>query len=153
MKYLFIFIFLLIAIGCAGKLIKFDQYSVAMNLEVEADSSIFIGEDDKFTGILFLQPIMENERIKMNTVKLIKNYGKFYLCAENFKNVWMIVPKDDGLTASYKAIDVTPEDKEDRYKGIGFSRYGTRDNVCVKFNFNNKNRFIDKKGKVNEECN
>jgi len=48
MKYLFIFIFLLIAIGCAGKLIKFDQYSVAMNLEVEADSSIFIGEDDEF---------------------------------------------------------------------------------------------------------
>ena len=153
MKYISIFIFLIIAISCAGKLIKFDQYSVAMNLEVEADSSIFIGEDDKFTGILFLQPIMEAEKLKMNKVKMIKNYGKYYLCAEKFKNVWIIEPKDDGLTASYKAVDVTPEDKEDIYKGIGFSRYGTKDNVCVKFKFNNQNMFIDKKGKVNEECN
>ena len=153
MKYISIFIFLIIAIGCAGKLIKFDQYSVAMNLEVEADSSIFIGEDDKFTGILFLKPIMEDEKLKMNKVKLIKNYGKYYLCAENFKKVWIIEPKGDGLTASYKAIDVTPRDKEDRYKSIGFSRYGTKDNVCIKFKFNNQNMFIDKKGKVNEECN
>jgi hypothetical protein len=153
MKYILLFLLILLTISCAGKLIKFDQYSVAMNLEIEADSSIFIGEDDKFTGILFLQPIMEKEKIKMKKIKLIKNYGKYYLCAENFKNVWMIEPKDDGLTASYKAIDVTPENKEDRYKDIGFSRYGTKDNVCVKFNFNNQNIFIDKKGKVNEECN
>ena len=153
MRYLLFFIALLLAIGCAGKMIKFDQYSVVMNLKVEADNSIFIGDDDKFTGILFLTPILEKENISIKRIKLVKNYGKYYLCGENFKNVWVIEPKNDGLTANYKSIDVTPDDKEDRYTNIGFSRYGAKENVCVKFKFNKQNMFIDKKGKINEKCN
>ena len=153
MKYLAIFIIMLCALDCAGKLIQFDQYSVAMNLKVEPDSSILIGSDEKFTGVLFLASILKEEKVKTGQVKLIKNYGKYFLCAENFKNVWMIEPQEDGSTAYYKAIDVTPKDKEDNYKDISFSRYGERDNVLIKFKYNKKEVFIDRKGKINEKNN
>ena len=53
-------------------MIKFDQYSVAMNLKVEADSSVFIGEDEKFTAILFLGPILKEENTSPKKVKIIK---------------------------------------------------------------------------------
>ena len=150
MKYILTITLILLTISCAGKLIKFDQYSMAMSLKVEADSSVFIGEDEIFTGILFLGPIMKEENITLKKVKVIKNYGKYYLSAEKFKNVWIIKPKDDGISASYKAVDVTPDNKDDHYSNIGFSRYGKKEDVAVKFKFNNKNVFIDRKGNIHE---
>ena len=151
MKYIFTCIIIILAIGCAGKLIKFDQYSEVMSLKVEPDNSVFIGEDDNFTGVLFIGPIFTEENISPKKVKLIKNYGKYYLCAENFRNVWIIEPKNDGKSAGYKAIDATPGEKDDRYSGIGFSRYGSKENVNIKFKFNSKTVFIDRKGKIHEE--
>ena len=86
-------------------------------------------------------------------MKLIENYGIYYLCADDFKNVWIIQPGDDGMTGSFKAIDVTPDDETDTMKGISFSRYGSKENTCVKFRFNGNEIFIDRKGKLNEKCN
>jgi uncharacterized protein YxeA len=151
MKYILLFITILLTISCAAKLIRFDQYSVTMNLTVEPDSSLFIGNDEAFTGVLFLAPILHEEKMDVDRVKLIKNYGKYYLCAEKFKNIWMIEPKDDGLTANYRPIDVTPKEKGDSYKEISFSRYGDKENVMIKFKFNKREIFIDRKGNLHEK--
>jgi hypothetical protein len=149
------FIFLLLVlpiIGCATKAVRFEQYSVAMNLKVEADSSVVIGDDEKFFGVIWLNPILEEEKVQPEKVKVILNFGKYFVCANNFAHIWMIEPKSDGLSAAYKAIDATPKDKADSYSDVGLSRYGSREEACVKFRFNKQEVFIDKKGKVNEKC-
>jgi hypothetical protein len=151
-RLIFLLLVLLLA-SCATKAIKFEQYSVAMNLKVEADSSVVIGDDERFFGVIWLNPILKEEKVQPEKIKVIQNYGKYFVCANNFAHVWMVVPKGDGLSAVYKAIDVTPKDKADAYSDVGLSRYGSKENACVKFRFNKQEVFIDKKGKVNEKCN
>ena len=142
----------LLMLACAARTVKFDQYSVGMNLKVDADSSVTIGDDEKFHGVLWLNPILKAENVPVEKVKVIQNYGKYFICADNFKNVWMVEANSDGLSGKYRAIDVTPDDKTDTYNGISLSRYGTREKACVKFRFNNNDIFIDKKGNANETC-
>lgn len=150
-KALFLVILIALA-GCSKQVVRFDQYSMAMNLKVEADSSLFLGDDDKFTGVLFINQILAAEKVPVSTIKLIKNYGKYYLCADDFQNLWQIEPRNDGLSAVYKAVDVTPEDKTDLLKNVNLSRYGTAEKSCVRFRFNGKEVFINQKGGLNEEC-
>lgn len=152
MKRLMFLVSILMLAGCASRLVRFEQYSVAMNLKVEADSSVTIGDDENFYGVLWLNPVLKAENVRADRIKLIQNYGKYYICADNFKHVWMVEPKEDGLSGEYKAIDVTPDDEMDAYNEIALSRYGTREKACVKFRFNKQEVFIDKKGKVNETC-
>ncbi|MBN1406338.1 MAG: hypothetical protein JW956_01035 [Calditrichaceae bacterium] len=140
-------------VACAGRMIQFEQYSMAMSQKVSAESSIYLGSDETFQGVIWLNPILKEENVKTESVKLIENYGIYYLCADDFKNVWIIQPGDDGMTGSFKAIDVTPDDETDTMKGISFSRYGSKENTCVKFRFNGNEIFIDRKGKLNEKCN
>jgi hypothetical protein len=140
-------------VACAGRMIQFEQYSMAMTQKISADSSIYLGGEETFQGVIWLNPILKQENVEVENVKFIENYGVYYLCADDFKNVWLIEPGDDGVTGSYKAIDVTPEDETDVMKGISFSRYGSKENTCVKFRFNGNEIFIDRKGKLNEKCN
>jgi hypothetical protein len=133
-------------------MIQFEQYSMSMNLKIAADSSVTIGSDEHFIGVLWLNSILKSENVPVEKIKLIQNYGAYFLCAENFKHVWMVEPEDDGLSGEYQAIDVTPKDKTDAYQEIGFSRYGSRENACVKFRFNKQEVFINKKGAVHEKC-
>lgn len=141
-----------IIMGCANKMLQFEQYSVAINQQVSADSSIYLGDEEKFQGVIWISPILQEEKAQIKSVKFIRNYGNYYLCAENFKNVWMITPQEDGMTGSYKALDITPDDTTDVLTGISFSRYGSKDKTCVKFRFNDKEVFIDRKGNINEKC-
>lgn len=152
MKRFIFLIPLFMWLGCSANMVKLEQYSVSMNLKVAADSSVTIGADDQFLGVLWLNPILETEQVSVEQLKLIQNYGRYFICAENFKHVWMIEPKTDGLSGKYTAIDVTPDDKTDAYSEIAFSRYGSRDNACVKFRFNKNEVFMDRKGNVNEKC-
>jgi hypothetical protein len=153
-KKLIFLVPVLLLIGCAStRVTKFEQYSLAMDLKVAADSSVVIGGDDSFNGVLWLNPIIEAENIRVDKIKLIRNYGNYLVCGENFKRVWMIEPKSDGLTGKYKAIDATPSEKMDVYTGVALSRYGSGKNVIVKFGFNQQQVFIDKKGKVHEKLN
>jgi len=152
MKKSIFLILTFILFACSSKMVRFEQYSVSMNLKVAADSSVTIGDDEKFYGILWLNPIMKAENTKTEKVKLIQNYGKYFVCADQFKNIWMIEPEEDGVSGEYKPIDVTPDDKTDAYSEIGLSRYGSKDKTCVKFRFNKKEVFIDMKGKVHEKC-
>jgi hypothetical protein len=138
--------------NCAASKLKFEQYSVSMNLKVAADSSVTIGSDEQFFGVLWLNSLLKAEKVPIEKIKLIQNYGRYFICAENFKHVWIVEPKDDGLSGKYQAIDVTPDDKTDAYYEITFSRYGSRENACVKFRFNKKEVFIDRKGNVHEKC-
>jgi hypothetical protein len=101
---------------------------------------------------LWLNSVLKAENVPTEKIKLIQNYGRYFICAENFKHVWIVEPKDDGLSGKYQAIDVTPDDKTDAYYEITFSRYGSRENACVKFRFNKKEVFIDRKGNVHEKC-
>jgi hypothetical protein len=151
-KRIIILVAAMILLNCAASKLKFEQYSVTMNLKVTADSSITVGSDEQFFGVLWLNSVLKAENVPVEKIKLIQNYGKYFICAENFKHVWMIEPEEDGLSGVYKAIDVTPKDKTDIYNEIGFSRYGSRENACVKFRFNNKEVFIDRKGNVHEKC-
>jgi hypothetical protein len=123
-----------------------------MNLKVAADSSVTIGSDEQFFGVLWLNQILKAENVPVEKIKLIQNYGSYFICADNFKHVWMIEPEDDGLSGEYKSIDLTPKDQTDVYNEIGFSRYGSREDACVKFRFNKKEVFIDRKGNVHEKC-
>ncbi|MDZ7264759.1 MAG: hypothetical protein ONB16_09260 [candidate division KSB1 bacterium] len=143
----------LIVLSCATRVVRFEQYSVTMNLPVAADSSVVIGNDQHFSGVLWLNTILKAENVPVEKIKLIQNYGRYFLCAENFQHVWLIEPEEDGLSGEFKAIDVTPKDKADRYTDIGFSRYGTREHACVKFRFNKQEVFINRKGNVDEKCN
>jgi hypothetical protein len=137
--------------ACSGaRRVPFAQYSVAMNLTVEADSSVFIGTDEKFNGVLWINDILRAEQTPAKSVSVIENYGKLYVCTDQFKNVWIVTPHKDGLTASCKALDVTPDDETDAYSSVGFSRYGSRENAAVRFRFSGRQIFIDKKGKVHE---
>jgi hypothetical protein len=139
--------------GCAGRVIQFEQYSIAMDQAVSADSSIYLGDEEKFHGVMRLGPILEQEKAAVKSVKIIQNYGKYFLSADGFKNVWMIEPESDGLTGRYGAIDVTPGDTTDVLKDISFSRYGSKENTCIKLRYDSKEIFIDRKGKLNEKCN
>jgi hypothetical protein len=152
MKKALIVIAMVAMAGCSKQLVRFDQYSVSMNLKVDADSSIYLGDGDKFNGVLFINPILKEENVPVSSVKLIQNYGRYYLCAEDFKNLWMIQPASDGISGKYKAVDVTPEDETDVLKNISLARYGTDDKTCVRFRFNGKEIFINQKGGLNEEC-
>ncbi len=152
MKRLFLLVAVLVLFNCASRMIQFEQYSMSMNLKVAADSSVTVGNDEHFFGVLWLNSILKSENVPVEKIKLIQNYGTYFLCAENFKHVWMIEPEDDGISGEYKAIDVTPKDKTDVYNEIAFSRYGSRENACVKFRFNKKEVFINKKGDVHEKC-
>jgi hypothetical protein len=151
-KLIFLFPALFV-LGCAATVTRFEQYSVSMNLKVAADSSITIGDDEKFFGVLWLNPILKSENVPVDHVKLIQNYGSYFICADQFKRVWMVEPEEDGLSGEYKAIDVTPDDKIDAYADVGLSRYGSREKTCVKFKFNKTEVYIDKKGRVHEKCN
>ncbi|HOC88441.1 MAG TPA: hypothetical protein PLO28_08595 [bacterium] len=152
MKKALILIALFALAGCSKQVVRFDQYSVAMNLTVDADSSVYLGDGDKFNGVLFIAPILREENQPVSAVKLIQNYGRYYLCAEEFKNVWMIEPVSGGTEGKFKAIDVTPEDETDQLRNISLSRYGTEEKACVRFRFNGKEIFINQKGGLNEEC-
>jgi hypothetical protein len=151
MKKIVMLVWPLLMLACAGgKQLAFEQYSVAMNLPVEADSSVFIGTGEKFNGVLWLQPVLKAEQVSTSSIKIIQNYGAYYVCAERFKNIWVVQPKADGLTAKTSPIDVTPKDKTDAYSSIGFSRYGTNDKAMVRFRFGSQEVFIDKKGGLHE---
>lgn len=152
MKQLIFLVVTFVLLNCAANSIKFEQYSVSMNLKVAADSSVTIGSDEQFFGVLWLNSILKTENVAVEKIKLIQNYGRYFVCAENFKHVWLIEPEEDGLSGEYQAIDVTPKDKADGYNEIGFSRYGTPENACVKFRFNKQEVFIDRKGNVHEKC-
>lgn len=152
MKRLILLVAVLVLFNCAAHLVKFEQYSVSMNLKVAADSSVTIGSDEQFFGVLWLNSVLKAENVAAEKIKLIQSYGRYFICAENFKHVWMVEPEEDGLSGEYKAIDITPKDKTDVYNEIAFSRYGSRENACVKFRFNNKEVFIDRKGNVHEKC-
>ena len=153
MKKLLFAVLCIMTVHCANKqVVRFERYSVSMNLPIESDSTVYIGTPEKFVGLLSLAPILKAENIDINAVKLIENYGKYYVCADQFKNIWLIDPKGDGMTAKYKAIDVTPEDQTDSLNETGFARYGSGDRVCIKFRFNQKEMFINKKGIVHEIC-
>lgn len=153
MKQFILLGWVLILLSCAARVVRFEQYSVAMNLPVAADSSVIVGSDEHFSGVLWLNTILRAENVPVEKIKIIQNYGRYYLAAENFQHIWVIEPEEDGLSGEYKAIDVTPKDKADRYTKVGFSRYGTSEKACVKFRFNNSEVFIDRKGNVNEKCN
>lgn len=152
MKRIIFLVAVMVLFNCAASKLKFEQYSVSMNLKVAADSSITIGSDEQFFGVLWLNSVLKAENVPAEKIKLIQNYGRYFVCAENFKHIWMVEPKDDGLSGKYQAIDVTPDDKTDAYNEIAFSRYGSRENACVKFRFNKKEVFIDRKGNVHEKC-
>ncbi|OGC00343.1 hypothetical protein A2V82_06845 [candidate division KSB1 bacterium RBG_16_48_16] len=152
MKRSIFLISIILVFGCASRVVKLEQYSMSMNLKVAADSSVTIGDDENIHGVLWLNPILKMEGVNADKVRLIQNYGRYFVCADNFKHVWMVEPKGDGLSASYTAIDATPADKADAYNEISLSRYGSRENACVRFRFNGKEVFIDKKGGVNEKC-
>lgn len=152
MKQFILLLAVLTMIGCAANTVKFEQYSLAMNLPVAADSSVTIGSDEQFFGMLWLNSILKTENVPIESIQLIQNYGKYFIVAENFKHVWLVEPEEDGLSGEYKAIDVTPKDKTDGYNEIGFSRYGTPDNACVKFRFNQQEVYLDRKGNVHEKC-
>lgn len=142
----------LIFFGCAASITKFEQYSLSMNLKVAADSTVTVGSDEHFSGVLWLNPVLKTENVPAEKIKLIQNFGRYFVCAENFQHVWMVQPKDDGISGKYKAIDVTPDDEADAYREIGFSRYGSRDHACVKFRFNKQEVYIDRKGNIHEKC-
>jgi len=145
-----VFLLPILAFCSGARRVPFEQYSVAMTLAVEPDSSVFIGTDEKFNGVLWLKQVFETEGTAAASVKLIENFGRFYLCADQFKNVWILQPHKDGVSAKAKAVDVTPEDETDVYTDIGLSRYGSRENAMVRFRFNNRQLFIDRKGGVHE---
>ncbi len=152
MKQLISLVAVFVLFNCAARQVKFEQYSVSMNLKVAADSSVTIGNDEQFFGVLWLNSVLKEENVSVEKIKLIQNFGKYFVCADDFKHVWMVEPKDDGLSGKYKAIDVTPDDKTDAYNEIAFSRYGSRESACVKFRFNQNEVFIDRKGNVHEKC-
>lgn len=151
MKRLIFLILVFLWLGCASTLLRFEQYSMVMNLPVAADSSVTLGNDDHFSGILWLNPILKAENVPTTQIKLIQNYGIYFLCAENFRRVWMIERGNDGLSANYKAIDVTPADETDAYTKIYLSRYGTLQKTYVKFKFNNGEVYLDRKGHFYEK--
>jgi hypothetical protein len=153
MNKVLVFAAIILLAACANRIIQFEQYSIAMNQKISADSSIYLGDEEKFQGVVWLEPILKQENAEVKSVKLILNYGIYYLCAEGFKNIWMIEPEEDGMTGEYKALDVTPDDATDVMTGISFSRYGSKENTCVKFRYNDKEIYIDRKGKLNEKCN
>lgn len=152
MKRIILLVALIGLLSCAANRIKFEQFSVSLHLQVAPDSSVTIGSDEQFLGILWLTEILRTENVPVEKIKLIQNYGRYFICAEGFKHVWMVDPQKDGMSAKSKPIDVTPKDKSDAYRQIALSRYGTRDNACVKFRFNQKEIFIDRKGKIHEKC-
>ncbi len=152
MKRSILLIPVFLVLACAATRVKFEQYSVSMNLKVDTDSSVTIGDDEKFYGVLWLNPILKAENVSVTSVKLIQNYGKYFISADGFKNIWMVEANRDGISGKYKAIDVTPDDKTDAYSGVGLSRYGNRERTCVRVRFNNNELYIDKKGEVNETC-
>jgi hypothetical protein len=153
MRYLLMLSAVLLWAGCSSKMIRFEQYSLAMNLPVAADTTVHLGSDEHFQGILGLGPIMLEEKQMAKSVKVIRNYGAYYLSADKFKNVWLIIPEDDGQHGTYQAIDPTPDDTSDVVSEIYFSRYGQGENTCVKFRSAGKEIFIDREGKINEKCN
>jgi hypothetical protein len=153
MNKAFGFLALIFLAGCAGSIIHFEQYSLAMDQAVEPDSSVYLGSDEKFQGVLWLSPILKQEKADVKSVKIIQNYGKYFVCAENFKNIYMIEPNSDGVTGTYKPIDVTPGDTTDVLTGISFARYGSKENTCVKFRYYGKEIFINREGEINEQCN
>ncbi|MDZ7330531.1 MAG: hypothetical protein ONB31_00975 [candidate division KSB1 bacterium] len=150
-KYILLFA-IVGTLNCAANRIQFEQFSVSLNLPVAPDSSVTIGSDEQFFGVLWLAEIIKAEQVQPEKIKLIQNYGRYFICADGFKHVWMIEPQRDGMSAKFKAIDVTPKDKTDDYRQIGLSRYGTRDHACVKFRFNQHEIFIDRKGNIHEKC-
>ncbi len=152
MKRFILLLALVGLLGCAANRIKFEQFSVSLNLPVAPDSSVTIGSDEQFLGVIWLTEILRTENAPVEKIKLIQNYGLYFICAEGFKHVWMVDPQKDGMSAKFKPIDVTPKDKNDTYRQIGLSRYGTRDNACVKFRFNQQEIFIDRKGNIHEKC-
>lgn len=152
MNKVLVFMTLIFLAACASRILQFEQYSMAMTQNVSADSSIYLGDEENFQGVVCLGPILKQENTEVKTVKFIQNYGVYYLCADGFKNIWMIEPEEDGMTAEYEALDVTPDDTSDTMSSISFSRYGTKQNTCVKFRYNDKEIFIDAKGKLNEKC-
>jgi hypothetical protein len=153
MKKSLLLLLTLLFIQCAGKqVVRFERYSVSMILPVESDSTVYVGTPEKFLGVLSVQPILKAETVQTPNIKLIENFGKFFICADQFRNIWMVEPKGDGISAKYKAIDVTPKDKTDRMTETGFSRYGSDDKVCIKFRFNKEEVFINKKGEIDEKC-
>ena len=153
MKRLSFFLPLLVLLSCAASVTRFEQYSLSMSFPVAADSSVTIGDDERLHGVLWLAPILKEENVSLERVKLIQNFGFYYLCGEGFRYVWRIERKRDGLTGNYRAVDVTPKDKSDVYHGVGFARYGEGEQVCVRFKFNNQEVYIDKKGRVHDTCN
>lgn len=138
-------------LACAATVTRFEQYSPAMTLAVEPDSTVVIGRDDQFTGVLWLNPILAAEKTPVTQVKLIENYGVYFVAAEGFRRIWMIEPKGDGMSAVYRSVDVTPKDETDVYERISLSRYGTSDNACVRVRLGRREAFVDKKGRVYEK--
>ncbi len=54
--------------GCAATVVRFEQYSMLMSLPVAADSSVTIGNDERFYGVLWLNPILKAENVPVEKV-------------------------------------------------------------------------------------
>lgn len=130
-----------IAVSCATTAgpgqptLTLEQHSLRIPLTLEADGSVTLAERPPLVGRLDLSPILKAEGMQPGgktrpTIQLMVHYGRLYVVADDFRNLWEITPRPGTTTASYRPIAVVPGSAP--LKGVRLSRYGSDHASCLR---------------------
>lgn len=146
----FLYIFLLFLGGCISShkvLIDLEQNSEGFDIIVKDPKQVEIKNMNFIPriGWINISPILDYENSKVEKIVLVIHKGIYFLVAKNFKNVWLIKPRSNGISA--KATPVL------LLKRVGNSPFLTvsDDKKWVILYYDQKMRFkINEKGKIME---
>jgi hypothetical protein len=105
------FLSLILFFGCTTNrvIISFQQNSELFKVKVDDVKMVSIKDKEYTTprlGWLDISPIVNYESSNVKEIVLILYKGVYFLTAENFRNIWLIKCKKDGLTASCTPISL-----------------------------------------------
>jgi hypothetical protein len=91
--------------------LTFEEHTLRIPLSVEANGIVSFAESPPLIGRIDLSAILQAEGVRpaattKHVVQLMVHYGRFYLVAEGFRNIWEITPQPGSDTASYRSIPI-----------------------------------------------
>jgi len=135
-----------------------EQHSLRIPLTLEADGSVTLAERPPLVGRLDLSPILKQEGVQPGektrpTIQLMMYYGRLYVVADAFRNLWEITPRPGTTAASYRPIAVARDQGSGPLKGVRLSRYGSDRASCLRLDrTTGAPIFITAAGEARDDC-
>lgn len=135
-----------------------EQHSLRIPLTLDAEGTVVLAEHPPLVGRIDLSPILSAEGVHPGatgraTVQLMMHYGRLYVVADDFRDIWEITPRPGTTAATYRPIHLTRESGRGPLKDVRLSRYGSAGSSCLRLDrLGSSPVFITSQGEARDDC-